>query len=59
MSGLNWTMNCVLFGAEIISLLKVGKQEEALEKIKNLTSELDDTAARYLLERLNIIKEKI
>ena len=52
MSDLTWTMNCVLFGVKIISLVRAGKDQEALVKIKNLTSQFDDSQANYLLMRL-------
>ena len=55
MSGLAWTMNCVLFGAKIIKLVKEGKKEEAIAEIKNLSSEFDDTSAAYLAERLGAV----
>jgi len=45
-------MNCVLFGAKIISLVRAGKDQEALEEIKNLTSQFDEIQANYLLVRL-------
>lgn len=49
---MDWTMNCILFGAKIISLIKVGKKQEAISEIKNLTSEFDDESAEYLVMRL-------
>ena len=52
MSDLTWTMNCVLFGAKIISLVRAGKDQEALVEIKNLTSQFNDNEAHYLLMRL-------
>ena len=52
MPDLTWTMNCVLFGAKIINLARAGKDQEAIEEIKNLTSEFDDNNANYLLMRL-------
>jgi len=62
MSNINWTMNCILFGAEVADLVRAGKDTEALAKIKNLMSEFDDTTAvpnnpiglpaEYLLMRL-------
>ena len=53
MGDIAWTMNCILFGAEIIELVKQGKKEEALAKIKGLTSEIDDTTADYIFMRLS------
>uniref|UniRef100_A0A6H2A1W2 Uncharacterized protein n=1 Tax=viral metagenome TaxID=1070528 RepID=A0A6H2A1W2_9ZZZZ len=52
MDTLTWTMNCVLFGAKVIKLIKDGKQQEAVAEIKNLSSEFDDTSATYLAKRL-------
>jgi len=53
MSNLNWTLNCILFGAEVIKLIEQGKRLEAIGKIKNLSSELnDDKIASYLVESL-------
>jgi len=52
MSELTWTMNCILFGAKIINLVRAGKDQEALKEIKNLTSEFDDNTSNYLLMRL-------
>ena len=52
MSDLTWTMNCVLFGAEIISLVRAGKDQEALVEIKKLSSQFNDNEANYLLVRL-------
>ena len=51
MSDLTWTMNCILFGAKIIDLVRAGKDQEALQEIKELT-QFDDTTAAYLLVRL-------
>lgn len=50
-----WTMNCVIFGAELFKLLSQGQitKEEAIAKIKNLSSELTDEKASYLLKRVN------
>ncbi len=52
MSDIDWTMNCILFGARIISLVRQGKTQEAISEIKNLSSEFDDYTADYLLTRL-------
>lgn len=53
MSDIQWTMNCVLFGAKVIKLIEEGKFEEAKKKIKNLSSEFeDDIFANYLIKRL-------
>ena len=50
-----WTMNCVLFGAEIFKKLSQGQitKEQASVEIKNLSSELDDIHVGYLLGRLD------
>ena len=56
MNNLSWTMNCILFGAEIIQIVKDNKPEEVITKIKNLSSEFDDTTAKYLLMRLSGFK---
>ena len=55
MSDISWTMNCILFGAEIIKLVKDGKDEQALDRIMGLSSTLDEETARYLLIRLKDI----
>ena len=49
-----WTMNCVLFGAELFKQLSQGqiKKEDAIAKIKGLSSELTDEETTYLLKRL-------
>jgi len=56
MADISWTMNCILFGAEIMDLIKANKDEEAITKIRSLTSEFDDATAEYLLMRLKEIK---
>ena len=55
MDNSQWTMNCVIFGAELFKLLSTGQitKEEAIAKIKNLSSELTDELASYLLKRVN------
>ena len=55
MSDLQWTMNCILFGTEIIKLVKEGKDKEVKDELKNLTSEIDDQTAEYLLTRLETL----
>lgn len=52
MNDLTWTINCVLFGAKVIKLIRDGKNKEAIEEIKNLSSEFDNTWADYLVRRL-------
>ncbi|MBA7639999.1 hypothetical protein ES703_47660 [subsurface metagenome] len=49
-----WTMNCVLFGAELFKRLSQGQlsKREAIAKIVNLTSELTDDERVYLLRRI-------
>ena len=60
MNSLTWTMNCVLFGAKIIKLIREDKEIEAVAEVKNLSSEFDDTSARYLVERLkNLDDDKV
>jgi len=48
-------MNCVILGAELFKLLYTGQipKEEAIAKIKNLSSELTDEEVSYLLMRVN------
>jgi hypothetical protein len=52
---LQWTMNCVLFGARIIETIKAGFEKEAIDEIKALSGEFDDEKAKYLLMRLQEI----
>jgi len=54
MASRQWTMNCVIFGAELFKALSQGQlsKEEALERIKNLSSELGIEEAPYLLKRI-------
>jgi hypothetical protein len=49
---ITWTMNCILFGAKVIKLIKEGDRQKAIEEIKNLSSEFDDSSANYLVVRL-------
>jgi len=53
MSDITWTINCILFGAKVINLIKAGKNKEALDEIKNLSSEFDNATANYLVMRLS------
>lgn len=50
-----WTMNCALFGAALFKQLSRGqiKKEDAIARIKNLSSDISDDVAAYLLRRLN------
>ena len=52
-----WTMNCVIFGADLFKQLSQGqlKKEEAIAKVKNLSSELTDDETVYLLKRIQNI----
>lgn len=47
-------MNSVLFGAGLFRSLSRGElnKDDAVEKIKGLSSDLNEQAARYLLERI-------
>lgn len=47
-----WAMNCILCGAEVFDLLIADKEEEAEEKIRNLTSEFEPNDIKYLMFRL-------
>lgn len=49
-----WTMNCVIFGAELFKSLSQGQisKDDAIAKIKNLSSELTVPEAAYLLKRV-------
>lgn len=49
---ITWTMNCILFGARIISLVREGKLEEVEKEIKNLSSEFNALTTSYLIKRL-------
>ncbi len=50
-----WMMACVLSGAELFKKLSQGQisKEDAIAEIKNLSSEMTDESAAYLLQRLN------
>lgn len=58
MSNLGWTTNCILFGAKIALMVK-GEREEVVARIKNLSSEFDDTSAEYLARRLEELLKDI
>ena len=49
-----WTMNCVIFGAELFKQLSQGqiKKEDAMARVKNLSSSLTDEETAYLLKRI-------
>ncbi|MBA7599364.1 hypothetical protein ES703_06396 [subsurface metagenome] len=47
-----WTMNCILAGAEVADLLLAGEEQRAREVLTNLTSELKPEDVDYLLQRL-------
>ena len=47
-----WTMNCVLLGAKVRKLLDEGKEDEARQHLKELTSEFEPEDIDYLLFRL-------
>ena len=51
------TMNYILFGAELFKQLYLFeiKEEDAIDKIKNLSSALSDKEATYLLERIQAL----
>jgi hypothetical protein len=55
-----WTMNCVIFGAELFKLLYEGSitKVDAIAKVKNLSSELTDEEAGYLLKRIQDLVTK-
>ncbi len=55
-----WTMNCVLFGAELFKQLSQGqlKKEDAIVKIKSLSSALTDEDPPYLLQRIQDLVER-
>ena len=52
MSDKQWTMNCVLAGAEIQRLLDKGEMPAARKKLEELSSELDHETVMYLLHRI-------
>jgi len=54
MGNYQWTMNCVIFGAELFKSLYQGQisKEDAIAKIKTLSSELTDDEVTYLLKRV-------
>lgn len=54
--GITWTMNCILFGARIVTLVQEGKDAQTLDEILNLTSDFDSLTANYLLMRLTELK---
>ena len=47
-----WVMNCLLLGAKTTKLLQEGKEDEAREEIRSLTSELSPEDIDYLVMRL-------
>ena len=47
-----WTMNCILFGAKIMDLVRKGEDKKVLGEIKSLSSTIDDSTANYILVRL-------
>jgi len=47
--------NYILFGAKVIKLIKEGNRQKAIEEIKNLSSEFDDSSANYLIVRLQAL----
>ena len=47
-----WAMNCVLAGARAIKFLQLGREDEAKELLKNLTSEFQPEDIGYLIFRL-------
>lgn len=52
MSDKQWTMNCVLAGAEIQRILDTGDIPAARKLLQKLSSELDDETITYLLHRI-------
>ncbi len=52
MADKQWTMNCVLAGAEIQRLLDKGEMPAARKKLEELSSELDQETISYLLHRI-------
>jgi len=60
-SGRNqWTMNCILFGAQLLKHYSQGQitKEEVEEQITNLSSDISEEVAGYLLVRLDeIVKQ--
>lgn len=54
-SSLTWMMNCVIFGAGLFKSLSQGQitKDDAITKIKGLSSQLTDEEAHYLLKRVN------
>ena len=52
---ITWTMNCILFGARIIDIVKRGDIDTAKKEIKNLTSAFDDNYTDYIITRLKDI----
>ena len=47
-----WVMNCLLLGAKATKLLQEGKEDEAREEIRSLTSEFSPVDIDYLVMRL-------
>jgi len=50
-----WTMNCIIFGVELTMLLQQKKRDEAINKVKELTSSLTDIEAEYLVNRVELL----
>lgn len=57
MNDKQWTMNCILFGAKLATLVLEGNKEEAIKEILNLSSELTVSDANYLWDRLTAKEE--
>ena len=55
-TGKAWTMNCVLLGATVKTLLDEGKEDTAREHLKELTPEFDPKDVEYLIFRLNLLR---
>ena len=54
MDNKKWTMNCVIFGAELFRSLYHGQisKDDAIAKIQNLSSGFTDEEETYLLRRV-------
>lgn len=50
------TMNCVLAGGQAFALLHQGKEPDARELIRNLTSEFEPKDADYIIHRLKEVE---
>ncbi len=52
-----WTINCVLAGAQAFALLHQGKESDARELIRNLSSDLTLEDMDYIIHRFKEVEQ--